>query len=394
MTRSVVLSLLLLVGLSGILVVMVVRRFMQPAGVVLKVEEDGADEGSAQAFEAWQIEDFALTDTNGLEFDSAELRGRVWVTSFFFSSCPSICRQQNEIVRRLCRRYRDDEVRFVSISCDPETDTPERLKEYARVFEADPEDWIFLTGPMETITGIGEQSFRLGVGKRTHADRFVTVDKWGWVRGSYDWHDPRQMEALHQQLGALVEEQESPYAVPQSNLDQLDNEEWIREFALTDSEDQTFESESMKGQVWVASFFFSTCPTICRKQNDLIRRIYRQFGRQDVHFVSITCDPETDTPERLQDYARLYEADPTKWHFLTGDLTYIRRIAAERFQVMVDRRSHADRLIVVDRKGEVRGKFNWHEASEVDRTKELLEELLQEPHPTEKAAPIPENQEA
>jgi cytochrome oxidase Cu insertion factor (SCO1/SenC/PrrC family) len=168
-------------------------RVLCSAMAVVEYESEDGSVRQAGEVPPRPIVDFALTDSENAEFNSQDLRGQVWVVSFFFSKCPSICRQQNEIARRLWREFRAQDVRFVSITCDPEEDTPERLKEYAKLYEADPEEWMFLTGDMDRISQIGEESFQLGVGYRTHSDRFVAVDKWGRVRGIYDWHDPRQL---------------------------------------------------------------------------------------------------------------------------------------------------------------------------------------------------------
>ncbi|MCH5375926.1 MAG: SCO family protein [Planctomycetes bacterium] len=350
----------------------------QPAAVVLQSEVEPVL--SPGEIAAHQIVDFSLTDSDNIEFDSRDLRGQVWVASFFFSTCPSVCREQNEIARRLCREFGPKDVRFVSITCDPQVDTPERLKDYARLYEADPEEWLFLTGELDQISQIGQESFQLGVGYRTHSDRFVAVDKWGWVRGVYDWHDPRQLDALKENLEQLIHEDSSPFAA--SDAVPLPGPEadgpWIRDFTLTAGTGEEFRSQDLLGDVWVASFFFTTCASTCRAQNDMINHLHREFGGQGVKFVCITCDPETDTVERLSDYGKLYNADPDEWIFLTGDMTYIRRIGSERFDVPVDRRAHVDRLIVVDKAGEVRGKFNWHETGQVARLKALLSELLQE----------------
>ncbi len=351
----------------------------QPAADILKLEDEVSLPTGDVAPQ--QIVDFALTDSENLELDSRDLRGQVWVASFFFSSCPSICREQNEIARRLWREFGAQDVKFVSITCDPEVDTPERLKEYARLYEADPEEWFFLTGELDRISQIAQESFQLGVGYRTHSDRFVAVDKWGWVRGVYDWHDPRQLDALKQKLESLIREDSSPYAAAQAMPSgDLENQgQWIRDFTLTASTGEEFHSQDLLGNVWVVSFFFTTCPSTCRAQNDMVGRLQREFGGQGVKFVCITCDPETDTVERMRDYARLYNAEPGEWMFLTGDMTYIRRIGSERFDVPVDRRAHVDRLIVVDKAGDVRGKFDWHDTGQVARLKELLVELAAEP---------------
>lgn len=323
------------------------------------------------------IADFTLTERSGEPFDSQDMAGSVWVTSFFFASCPSTCRQQNELLRELHQEFADRGVKFVSITCDPENDTPEQLREYARMFTSDEQGWLFLTGDLETIEKAGKESFQLSIGPKTHSDRFVVADKRGNTRGIFDWHDKDQLAAMKQLLDELTQEDGDKPS------DQVagSNVKWINEFTLTERSGKPFQSQDLAGEVWVASFFFASCPSSCRAQNELISRLHAEFGPKGVTFVNISCDPETDTPERLREYARIFNADPEQWLFLTGDLTYIRRIGAEKFGVPVDKQAHVDRLLVVDRWGKVRGGFNWHDPLKVDELKATLTELLSETEP-------------
>ena len=70
---------------------------------------------------------------------------------------------------------------------------------------------------------------------------------------------------------------------------------------------------------------------------------------EGVRFVAISVDPETDTPERLREYAARFGADENQWLFMTGDLTYIRRIGAEVYRQPVDKKFHTERFMLVDR---------------------------------------------
>jgi protein SCO1/2 len=161
---------------------------------------------------------------------------------------------------------------------------------------------------------------------------------------------------------------------------------WIKEFKLTERSGKTFDSRSMKGEVWVASFFFAACPTECKLQNNHLASIARDYGPKGVTFVSITCDPKNDTPARLREYANRFNADDNQWLFLTGDLLHIKRIGAERFSLAVvdsdEGPTHSSRLVVVDRNGEIRGRYDWHDASELTAMKLMLNECLAE-EPTE-----------
>jgi protein SCO1/2 len=233
---------------------------------------------------------------------------------------------------------------------------------------------------MSEIERIGA-GFQLAVSRRSHSDRFVVIDKWGWIRGMYDWHQAEQMASMKALFDELLAEEASPHAAADNESEQpapdaASNEQWLQEFSLTERSGEIFRSQDMEGQIWVASFFFTTCASTCRAQNDLVKSLVDEYGRQGVRFVCISCDPQTDTAETLRDYARLYDAHPTQWLFLTGDLAYIRRVGAEWFGVPVDERAHVDRLIVVGADGAVCDRFDWHDPLHVNKMKELLDQLL------------------
>jgi cytochrome oxidase Cu insertion factor (SCO1/SenC/PrrC family) len=132
-------------------------------------------------------------------------------------------------------------------------------------------------------------------------------------------------------------------------------EGWLTEFTLTERSGKPVSTKDLEGKVWAASFFFADCPGECHQQNLAIGAFQKEFGPKGVTFVSITVNPERDTPERLRDYASKYTSSPDQWLFLTGDLTYIRRIGAEMFSVAVDKGTHGSRLILVDKWGNIRG---------------------------------------
>ena len=137
------------------------------------------------------------------------MEGKVWVVSFFFTSCPSSCKEQNAHVFQLHEKWGPRGVTFVSITCDPETDSPAKLRQYADSFKAHRDHWLFLTGSLAHIRRIGSEVFRLPVDKGTHMDRFTLVDKSGNLRGYFNWHDPLQRVELEASLEKLLAETES-----------------------------------------------------------------------------------------------------------------------------------------------------------------------------------------
>jgi cytochrome oxidase Cu insertion factor (SCO1/SenC/PrrC family) len=153
-------------------------------------------------------------------------------------------------------------------------------------------------------------------------------------------------------------------------------DKWLKEYELTERSGKKRGSEDLAGQIHLVSFFFASCPASCRTQNQHFADLEREFGKQGVKFVAITCDPENDTPERLREYAQLYNAPEDSWYFLTGDLLYTRRIAGEVYGVALDRKSHVERFILVDQNGKIRGHYSWADPAKLNELRADLRMLL------------------
>ena len=89
----------------------------------------------------------------------------------------------------------------------------------------------------------------------------------------------------------------------------------LKEFELTERSGKPFRSADMRGRVWVATYFFTTCPGNCIRLNRNIQALHNLPELKDVTWVSITCDPDTDTLEALRKYADHWKADPERWLF-------------------------------------------------------------------------------
>ena len=147
------------------------------------------------------------------------------------------------------------------------------------------------------------------------------------------------------------------------------------EFSLTKTDGAAFDSESLDGQIYVIDFIFTSCAGICPILSNQMAGLQRTFsGRDDVEFVSITVDPERDTPEVLAEYAKRFDADTERWHFLTGELPYIHDVAVKGFKVgsVDDPLIHSERLILVDREGVIRG---YYQGTEADSVLELSRDI-------------------
>jgi protein SCO1/2 len=153
-------------------------------------------------------------------------------------------------------------------------------------------------------------------------------------------------------------------------------EGWMTDFVLTERQGNDISSDDLKGQPYVVSFFYSTCPSICVQQNQMVQELQKEFQGQGVRFVSISVDPETDTPEAMREYAARFGADPEKWLFMTGDLTYIRRVGAEVFRLAVDQKFHTEKFVLVDAKGAIVGYYSWPEPKQFQRLKADIRNMI------------------
>ncbi|MBI83355.1 MAG: copper transporter [Planctomycetaceae bacterium] len=154
------------------------------------------------------------------------------------------------------------------------------------------------------------------------------------------------------------------------------NQEPLRYFTLMERSGEKFRSQSLDGEIWVASFFFANCPHQCTNQNLTIKKLAEHYQEQHLKFVSITCDPENDTPSRLAKYADRFGADEQQWLFLTGKESYIQQVGAEIFKVSVSPNTHSQKLMLINREGKVHGYFQWNDAGQIDLFHREVDKLL------------------
>jgi cytochrome oxidase Cu insertion factor (SCO1/SenC/PrrC family) len=110
------------------------------------------------------VPDFTLIDQHGRPMRKADLRGKIWIANFIFTNCPDECPLMTAEMAKLQTDLADvPELRLVSITVDPQHDTPPILSQYAARFQADSERWFFLTGDKGTIYRLAREGFRLGV---------------------------------------------------------------------------------------------------------------------------------------------------------------------------------------------------------------------------------------
>ena len=138
----------------------------------------------------------------------------------------------------------------------------------------------------------------------------------------------------------------------------------VPSFELTDQNNNRISDKSMLGKVYLVEFFFSKCPTICPVMNTNMKFIEEKINNDHFGIISISIDPENDTPEVLKNHAKMLGTTSKNWHFLTGNRDYIGKIANE-FDIYVGDKeddaeslNHSGMIALVDQKGNVVCRYN------------------------------------
>ncbi|MBS9524942.1 SCO family protein [Litoribacter alkaliphilus] len=159
----------------------------------------------------------------------------------------------------------------------------------------------------------------------------------------------------------------------------------IADFSFQNQDGETVTNETVKGKVYVADFFFTSCPTICPVMKSEMLRVYERFGDQPgFKILSHSIDPTFDTVALLNDYsARLGVEDASTWHFLTGDQEKIFEIGQTSYMTtaMEDKEKpggflHSGAFVLVDQNGHIRGVYDGTKSDQVDKLMNDIPKLL------------------
>jgi protein SCO1/2 len=159
----------------------------------------------------------------------------------------------------------------------------------------------------------------------------------------------------------------------------------IADFAFVNQVGDTISNEDVAGKIYVADFFFTTCPTICPIMKKEMLRVFEKYQDQpNFRILSHSIDPTHDTQIVLKDYAeKLGVQDASTWNFLTGDQEKIFEIAQTSYitSAMADQAQpggfvHTGAFLLVDGNGRIRGAYDGTKSDQVDRLISDIPKLL------------------
>lgn len=164
-----------------------------------------------------QLTDAELLNQDGRKVKLSDFRGSVLVVNFIFTSCPDSCplltSQMAKIQNRFVRSA--PSIQLLSISVDPNVDTPQVLKTYAEGYKADHKLWSFLTGPFETVEDVVVRGFKVAMGRTeavedlsildvSHGEHFVVVDQLGQIRAYMHARNSKEINQIVRTVALLV----------------------------------------------------------------------------------------------------------------------------------------------------------------------------------------------
>jgi protein SCO1 len=160
------------------------------------------------------IPDFSFVNQDGVEVTNKTFEGKIYVSDFFFTTCPTICPVMKKQMLRVYEKFKENpKVGILSHTIDPRHDSVQVLREYATRLGVSGNMWQFVTGEKEKIYTIGEKAYYVTAGEDStaaggiiHSGAFILVDKKRRVRGVYDGTKETDVTKLLKDIDVLLNE--------------------------------------------------------------------------------------------------------------------------------------------------------------------------------------------
>lgn len=162
------------------------------------------------------IPGFEFTDQNGEKVNKQTLKGKIYVTEYFFTTCKSICPVMNSYLQKVYNEFKNDTTFLIlSHTVDPETDSVNVLKDYANAHGVTDKRWRFVTGDKKQLYEVARKGYLLNAEEGNggeedfiHTQNFALIDKESRIRGFYDGTDSLEVVNLMKDIKILLKEYE------------------------------------------------------------------------------------------------------------------------------------------------------------------------------------------
>lgn len=304
------------------------------------------------------IPDVSLVDQDGhpVRFHTDLVKGKVVAMNFIFTTCTTVCPPMGATfgkLREMLGEKAGKDVHLISVSVDPSTDTPERLKAWAAKFGSGP-GWTLVTGDAEQVRTLLKA---LGVYTASPAEHTPLVlvgndAKGEWTR-TYGLTPPEQIAELIEKTG------KNPAAA------------YFGDIPLVNQNGETMRlySDLIQGRTVVIDVMFTGCTGACPVMSKTFARVQDWLGDRlgkDVYLISLSVDPANDTPAKLKEYAARFNARPG-WWFLTGSPADVHAALAKLGQQVETPEAHKNLFLIGnDRTG------LWKKATGLAAPEEIL----------------------
>jgi cytochrome oxidase Cu insertion factor (SCO1/SenC/PrrC family) len=310
-----------------------------------------------------------VLDQNGrrLNFYTDLVKGKTVAINFIFTTCQGVCPPLTATFRRVQQALGERvgrDIQLISISVDPATDVPERLKAFSQKFKAGP-GWTFVTGSKQEIDSLLDSLGGYAPNKNDHTPMILIGNEAAgfWTR-TYGLSPATQIvnivnDAASKSPAATASTAESNVktatAEKQSSTDdaQAMREASAKYFPnlvlLTqDNKPVRFYDDLLKGKVVLINFLFTTCKGVCSPMTANLAKVQKYLGERvgrEVVMISVSVDPLTDTPAVLKKYADSFKTQPG-WYFLTGEKKNVDWVLYKLGGYVEDREKHTSVLII------------------------------------------------
>jgi cytochrome oxidase Cu insertion factor (SCO1/SenC/PrrC family) len=326
-----------------------------------------------------KLVDLDLVDRTGktVKFASEAVGDRIVVMDFVYTNCKTLCPVLSQMMAQVQDRLDDrqrEAVRLVTVSVDPGTDTPERMDKTATVHGAGP-DWLWLTGFKpdvdRVLVGLGVYTpdftehpsvVLVGDGRSGNWTRFYGFPSTDQIYGKVEALLAARAENKAVADGSTAQEKKA------REID-AKNRAYFTDLPVVThrGEEKKFYTDLLRNKIVLLSVFFidckDACPLVNQKLSNVQEMLSGSFGR-DIFFISVTLDPERDTPDMLKEYAANFDVGEG-WDFVTGDPERLRKITYQLGQISDNIEAHMSFLAVGDVKRGLWKKFPPYVREEV-----------------------------